>query len=155
MRVEYPPVAIAVMAWHTESYRFIPPSRRNTIRADVSMMYALYMSLAVSENLEDTLVTVGPGVSAPAIVLALIPKLGSKATNSTMIPMPPSHCVRQRQKSIDLGRASTSSRMVDPVVENPEQVSKSASGKDVMLPERRKGTEPIRDAIIQAEDTMK
>ena len=44
------------------------------------------------------------------------------------IPKPPIHCVRLRQKSIPWERDSISSRIVAPVVVNPDMVSKKGIG---------------------------
>ena len=52
---------------------------------------------------------------------------GSRAMAKTIIPMPPSQWVKERQNNMDFGSASISARMEEPVVENPEQVSKKAS----------------------------
>ena len=78
-------------------------------------------------NLDVSFVTVGPGVSALAMFLALMPNRGRRATKSTMMPMPPSHWVSDLHRSTARGRASTSSMTVAPVVVKPEHVSKNAS----------------------------
>ena len=49
------------------------------------------------------------------------------ARERTMIPMPPSHWVKERHSKILGGRASISVRTVEPVVVNPDMLSKSAS----------------------------
>ena len=72
-----------------------------------------------------------------------------------MIPIPPSQWVKDRQKSMDLERASTSVRMVDPVVENPEHISKKASAGLGMFPDITRGTPPITDARSQASVTKR
>ena len=81
----------------------------------------------MSENLEVSFVTVGPGVSALATFCAFTPRLGTSATINTIIPMPPSHWVSERQNSRDFGSASTFVSIVAPVVEKPEHISKKAS----------------------------
>ena len=72
-----------------------------------------------------------------------------------MIPMPPSHCVRLRQNRRDFGRASISVRIVEPVVVNPEAVSKKASMNPGIYPEMKYGRQPTKDAMNHAEETMK
>ena len=47
----------------------------------------------------------------------------------TMTPIPPTQCVKLRQNRPVWLRASTSDRILDPVVVNPDTVSKSASVK--------------------------
>ena len=68
--------------------------------------------------------------------------MGNTASVNRMIPMPPIHCMSERQKRMPWGRHSTSSRMVAPVVVNPDIVSKKASVRLVMLPWMRKGNMP-------------
>ena len=50
----------------TASNKFIPPISKRIMSIIVSITYAIYRLLAVSENLEVSFVTVGPGVSALA-----------------------------------------------------------------------------------------
>ena len=54
-----------------------------------------------------------------------------------MIPMPPSHWVRARQKRIPFGSTLGSPRIDDPVVVNPDAVSKNASVRSGMAPLNR------------------
>ncbi len=49
------------------------------------------------------------------------------ARESRIMPRPPIHCVRLRQKSSPLGRDSMSLMMEAPVVVKPDMVSKKAS----------------------------
>ena len=72
------------------------------------------------------LLTVGPGLSARSRWLAWPPIFTSDSMNTRM-PMPPNQWVKLRQKSIPLSSASTSVRMLAPVVVNPETVSNTAS----------------------------
>ena len=83
----------------------------------------------MSDILGVTLSKVGPGASETAMFCPLIPKEGIRAMANTRMPMPPIQWVKERQKSMLLGRASISERMEAPVVEKPEQVSKKASTK--------------------------
>ena len=63
--------------------------------------------------------------------------MGNTAIVKNTIPKPPTQCVIIRQKSIECGRASISSRIVDPVVEKPDIVSKKASVKSGIVPLNR------------------
>ena len=74
-----------------------------------------------------SLLLIGPGLSARIRCTAPAPVQGIRARNSTSTPMPPIHWVSARQKRIPLGMASTSVRMVAPVVVRPEAVSNRAS----------------------------
>lgn len=76
------------------------------------------------------------------------------AMTNTRTPIPPTQCVRLRQKSGPFSRASTSLNMVAPVVVKPETVSKKQSKKLGMEPERRKGSAPKSDMAIHARATM-
>jgi hypothetical protein len=53
----------------------------------------------------------------------------------TNIPMPPTQCVKLRQNNIHRGKDSTSGRMLDPVVVNPDTVSKKQSMNFGIVPE--------------------
>ncbi len=55
----------------------------------------------------------------------------------TMIPMPPSHWVRLRQRRTPFGSPSTALKMLEPVVVKPETLSKKASVKPGIAPVRR------------------
>jgi NAD(P)-dependent dehydrogenase (short-subunit alcohol dehydrogenase family) len=76
-------------------------------------------------------------VTARKIRLAPTPNCESRATKKTMIPIPPSQCVRLLQKRIPLGSPSTFEKILAPVVVNPETVSKKASGKLLHTPDSR------------------
>ncbi|MBA7708933.1 hypothetical protein ES703_117838 [subsurface metagenome] len=81
-----------------------------------------------------------------------------------MIPMPPIHWMKARQKRIPRGMLSmplarcgcrlTSPRIVAPVVVSPDMASKNASVKLGMAPERKKGREANRASVIQPSVTM-
>lgn len=77
------------------------------------------------------------------------------ATARISIPIPPSQWVSDLQNSIPLDNPSISVRIDEPVVENPEDVSKTASAKFGISPEATKGMAPIMDIIIQVKDTTK
>jgi len=65
--------------------------------------------------------------SALYIVMALCPVAGKRAMKMTMMPRPPSQCVRLRQRSTPCGRASMSSTTVAPVPVKPDMLSKTPS----------------------------
>ena len=64
------------------------------------------------------------------------------ATRNTRTPIPPIQCVKLLQKRRHLGSASTSLKIEAPVVVNPETVSKNASIKFGIAPDKKKGSEP-------------
>ena len=68
--------------------------------------------------------------------------------------MPPIQWEKLRQIREALLKSSTLSRILAPVVVNPETISKSASSKRVISPPRRKGMQPNRLRIIQPRDTV-
>ena len=53
-------------------------------------------------------------------------EFGMIRSRNTTTPRPPMKCVEARQKSRLRGKASTSSRMVDPVVVKPDTLSNQA-----------------------------
>ena len=55
------------------------------------------------------------------------PNIGKIATLSTMIPIPPIHCISERQRRIEWDCAATSVNTVEPVVVKPAIVSYHAS----------------------------
>jgi len=65
-----------------------------------------------------------------------IPKIGMMATARTIIPIPPIQWAKQRQKMIDFGIVSIDVRIVAPVVEKPDVISKNAEAKFGIAPER-------------------
>ena len=52
--------------------------------------------------------------------------LGMMSSRNTTTPKPPMKCVEARQKTRLRGKASTSSKMVAPVVVNPDTLSNQA-----------------------------
>ena len=78
----------------------------------------------------------GPVVSALISLNPPTPKIGIKATVRTTIPIPPSQCIWHRQRFIERGKISTSEKIVAPVVENPETLSKKASVNDFANPDK-------------------
>lgn len=109
----------------------------------------------MSVILGETLSSEGPGVSDTAIFWPLMPREGINAMAKMRIPIPPIQCVKERQKTIPFGNASTSERIEEPVVEKPEQDSKNASAGLGMLPVATKGTAPRMPAISQHRLTMR
>ena len=93
------------------------------------------MPFAPSEYLAVIFSFVGPVVSAFAAICPLNPNAGINAVIKTMIPIPPSQCVKDRQNRIDLGSDSMSVNIDAPVVLKPDADSKKASAKFGMYPE--------------------
>jgi hypothetical protein len=63
-----------------------------------------------------------------------MPKMGKMASDRTIIPIPPSQCVKLLQNNIPCDKDSISFRIEDPVVVKPDMVSKNASVKFGMAP---------------------
>ena len=86
-------------------------------------------SFSLVPHNDNSLLLIGPGLSAFIKNALPVPRRGKRASISTRIPIPPRNWVRLRQNKILLGSASTS-RMTDaPVVVRPEAVSNRASAK--------------------------
>lgn len=83
------------------------------------------------------------------------PNSGSRAIDSTTIPIPPSQWLRHRQKSMPWGRASMSVKMVAAVVVKPDIVSKKASAADVVVPLSIKGSIPKNEKSIHTIPTIR
>ncbi len=81
----------------------------------------------VKRSLLTSLPNCGPGISALASAVDILSLPGKSAIANTRTPIPPSHCVRARQNSRDLGIISTLVSMLAPVVVKPDTVSNSAS----------------------------
>ena len=71
--------------------------------------------------------TEGPGLSARSRWLAWPPLKFTRASMNTRMPMPPNQWEKLRQNSMHWSRASTSVRMLAPVVVKPETISNTAS----------------------------
>ena len=84
-----------------------------------------------------------------------MPNTGSRAVINTIIPIPPSQWVKERQKSMERGSTSTSVSIDEPVVVKPEQLSKKASVKLYIVPEITNGSAPTAEARNQLTDTIK
>ncbi|MPN53690.1 hypothetical protein SDC9_201356 [bioreactor metagenome] len=97
----------------------------------------------------------GPVDSAEKSCTLEKPKIGNKANEITIIPSPPIQWVRLLQYNMLLGKDSTLSKTVAPVVVKPDIVSKNASVTDGILPLRQKGNNPISVKHIQQKVTIK
>ena len=127
LRGENPPIATVLKVCITASSGCMPASSsRATSSADMPT-YSSHRILAVWAMRGVSLSTVGPGASLRSTFSPPIPMRGRIATVSTTIPMPPSHCISERQNSIERGSASMSVRIVAPVVVKPDIASKKAS----------------------------
>ena len=72
---------------------------------------------------------------------------------NTRTPMPPTQWVKLRQNKLDLLSASTSVRMLAPVVVKPDTVSKNASTKEGISPLNTKGNAPPKLSTAQPKAT--
>ncbi len=97
----------------------------------------------------------GPVVSAFISWNPPTPSKGINATVNATIPIPPSQFVRQRHKLMLLGKVSMLLKIVAPVVANPLTLSKIASVKFGIAPEKYKGIEPKRLVKIQQQATTR
>ena len=70
------------------------------------------------------------------------PNTGTNDMTKMMMPMPPIHCVKLRQKWRDRGKASMLSNVELPVVVKPQMDSKKALVNEGMAPLSRKGSVP-------------
>ena len=84
-----------------------------------------------------------------------MPMDGSSAAAKTTMPMPPSQWVKERQNSTDRACPSMSVRIVEPVVEKPEQISKKASTGFGIAPVSTIGTAPTTEAVSQIRVTAR
>ena len=75
-----------------------------------------------------------PGDSALKICIPPIPSKGNIAIAKTIIPMPPNQCVILLQNRIPSGIASTSFKIVAPVVVKPEVVSNTILENPSIVP---------------------
>ena len=67
---------------------------------------------------------VGPGTSASKSCIPPTPRIGRMARERTMMPIPPSHWVRERQRRTLSPITSRSVITVEPVVVKPDMDSK-------------------------------
>ena len=113
-----------------------------------------YKIFALSLSLLEIFPQVGPGTSARIRCMARPSVMGSTAMAKTSTPMPPIQWEKLRQNSVPWLSASTSVRIVEPVVVKPETVSKKASAKDGISPEMTNGIAPKTDISTQTSATM-
>src|SRR5699024_3143972 len=137
-----PPVPAVPNMIVNESNRGIPPARRKIICSTESPRYILYSNRAVLFTLGTSLPTDGPGLSAFIRYMVLPPARGRIAMTKTRIPIPPIQCVKLLQKIRHLGSVSTSGRILDPVVVNPDTTSNKASIYDGIAPASTNGKAP-------------
>ena len=76
-------------------------------------------------------------------------EFGMISSRNTTTPKPPMKCVDARQKSRLRGKASTSSRMVEPVVVKPDTLSNQALANVNGPPQRAYGSMPNRKESSQ------
>ena len=86
--------------------------------------------------------------------MVLASDFGSTASTNTSTPMPPTQWVKLRQKRMPWVSASTSVRMLAPVVVKPDTVSKNASTNRGICPLMVKGRAPNRESRIQLAPTI-
>ena len=86
-----------------------------------------YSQMAVCRARGTIFPTEGPGTSARMTCMERSLAKGSTAMIKTSTPMPPIQWVKLRQNSSPRGSASTSVRMLAPVVVKPDTVSNTAS----------------------------
>jgi hypothetical protein len=91
-----------------------------------------------------------PGDSALYIINPPIPVSGIMARVSPIIPIPPSQCVSDRHTITERGSSSMLAKIVAPVVENPDMLSKKASVYDGAAPLRKYGRAPTALATAHA-----
>ena len=75
-----------------------------------------------------------PVASAEYSCMPPKPNIGRIATVRTMIPIPPNHCISERQNRVAWLIDSMFVKIVAPVVVNPDIVSKNASVKFGIAP---------------------
>ena len=97
---------------------------------------------------------VGPGISARIRNMEFFGLSGRMLMTNTSTPMPPIQCVKQRQKFIPMGSASMSVSIVEPVVVNPDTISKKALSNLGIQPLNTKGRAPNTDQSIHASATI-
>ncbi len=127
LRVEKPPVEMVAKEW---DHGVVKVHARQTQSHDLRRRQTNVDAIEHLGGVVDMgqqLALDRAGAFGPHQVYGPRPVQGIRARNSTSTPMPPIHWVSARQKRIPLGMASTSVRMVAPVVVRPEAVSNRAS----------------------------
>ena len=109
----------------------MPATKYAVAISTVKPRYTAHSRRAVSRTRGVRRSPVGPGASASSRLMPPEPTVGSTATTNTMTPIPPIHCVIDRQKSRPFDVASMSAVTVAPVVVNPDIASNKASSMRV------------------------
>ena len=99
-------------------------------------------------------VTDGPGLSARIRLIFLPPIKGMTAMIKTRTPIPPIQCVKLLQNSTQRGTTSTSVRILEPVVVNPDTDSNSAFTIFGIDPLSTNGIAPTILSTIQPRATL-
>ena len=110
---------------------------------NVSTMYMTYKILAVVRIFGTSLFTFGPGLSARSRCMVYplpLSPFGESARRNTSTPMPPSQWLKLRQYIIPGESASTSPKIEEPVVVNPDTISNRASTKFGISLEKTNGS---------------
>ena len=126
---------------------------RAPISSRVKLAYSCQSSREVSAIRGRRPSALVPGTSLPNITLPPAPMLGKTATNSTTMPMPPSHWMSERHSMSGRdSRPSMSVITVAPVVVRPLTDSKSASCRLMPAP-KTNGIAPKKPAKTQMRAT--
>ena len=152
-RVEKPPVPSVAKVWQRASKKPIPAKSKRTNCKHVSPKYINHNILAVWVIFAVTLPLLGPVVSLLIRRKPPTPKRGKRATVKATIPIPPSQCIWHLHTWIVIGQESTSCKIVEPVVVKPETDSKTASLKEGITPEKKRGNAPSSPVAIHASAT--
>ena len=115
----------------------------------------MYKIRAVYRSFGTNLPTDGPGLSARIRLMCDAPLSGITARRNTRTPIPPIQWVKLLQNSVQWESASTSFKMVVPVVVKPEIVSKRASVKDGISLEITNGKQPKKLKKIQLKEVVR
>ena len=123
------------------------------ISTTVMIRYIPYKIRAVDIAFGTSLSFSGPGTSARIRYIEFFLSNDISTSTNTSTPIPPIQCVKLRQIRTQCGRTSTSVRMLEPVVVNPETVSKSASTGCGIYPLTTKGSAPKTHKATQLRAT--
>jgi len=96
-----PPVGMVPNIWVSASNKDIPVKYKQATCKTENIIYTPQRSLAVSLILGFNLSGSGPGTSDLNNCIPPAPKAGRIATTKTIIPIPPSHWIKSRQKRIE------------------------------------------------------
>ena len=110
--------------------------------------------MAVERIRVTNLHTLGPGLSALIRCMLLPPASGTIQSTKTNTPIPPIQCVKLRQNKKQFDKASTSERIVAPVVVYPDIVSNKASNRLGISPLIKNGSAPEILSTIHPNATL-